>query len=188
MLAIRHGVMEVAGAMLRTSSRGHMARSLYTFPLLQQAPGSLAIQDPEGCVTGHAQLVRDAHHASQQLARAGVQRGDRVALLISPGTDFVRALWACWRAGATAVPLCVSHPAPELAYVLQDTTPRVLFTNAALRTLGDEALRQASVSTVPLPVEEARAPEGGEGGLDEALAGESVGDDLGALIVYTSGG
>lgn len=50
----------------------------------------------------------------------------RVALMIPPGFEFVVGLLGAWRAGGIAVPLCVSHPAPELAYVLDDTRPAIL--------------------------------------------------------------
>jgi malonyl-CoA/methylmalonyl-CoA synthetase len=44
-----------------------------------------------------------------------------VAFLVPPGFDYVRTQWAIWRAGGIAVPLCLSHPAPTLRYVLEDT-------------------------------------------------------------------
>ncbi|MEM7350730.1 MAG: hypothetical protein AAF657_07990, partial [Acidobacteriota bacterium] len=43
--------------------------------------------------------------------------GTRVALLLPPGFHFVAAQWGIWRAGGIAVPLALSHPPTELAYV-----------------------------------------------------------------------
>jgi len=45
----------------------------------------------------------------------------RVAFMVNPGFDYVKALWAIWQAGAIAVPLCITHPLPLLEYSLSDT-------------------------------------------------------------------
>lgn len=47
----------------------------------------------------------------------------RVAFMVEPSFDYVRLLWGIWRAGGVAVPLCLSHPGPELAHVLDDSRP-----------------------------------------------------------------
>ena len=41
--------------------------------------------------------------AAQELHRRGVQRGDRVAILVPPGIDAVCAVYACWQVGAVVV-------------------------------------------------------------------------------------
>lgn len=46
---------------------------------------------------------------------------ERVAFMVTPGFDYVRVLWGIWKAGGVAVPLCITHPAPALEYVLNDT-------------------------------------------------------------------
>ena len=45
----------------------------------------------------------------------------RVAFLIPPGFEYVATQWGIWRAGGIAVPLCVSHPRPELEYVITNS-------------------------------------------------------------------
>jgi malonyl-CoA/methylmalonyl-CoA synthetase len=56
----------------------------------------------------------------------------RVAFLVPPGFEYVAAQWGIWRAGGLAVPLAVSHPPPELAYVLDDATPSAAILHPAL--------------------------------------------------------
>lgn len=41
--------------------------------------------------------------------------------MVTPGFDYVRVLWGIWKAGGVAVPLCITHPAPALEFVLHDT-------------------------------------------------------------------
>ncbi len=52
----------------------------------------------------YAELLVAAREAAAALAERGVRPGDRVALALAPGTDFVVALHAVWRLGAVAVP------------------------------------------------------------------------------------
>ena len=50
----------------------------------------------------------------------------RVAFLFPPGFRYAAALWGIWRAGGVAVPLAVSHPRPELEYVVRDAEAAIL--------------------------------------------------------------
>jgi malonyl-CoA/methylmalonyl-CoA synthetase len=68
---------------------------------------------------------RDLLHASGQVATCLLQdendlRERRVAYLTPPGFEYTALQWGIWRAGGIAVPLCVSHPRPELEYVIED--------------------------------------------------------------------
>ena len=56
--------------------------------------------------------------------------GARVAFLCPPGAAFVTTLWAIWRAGGISVPLCTTHPADELRYVLEDSAAQVVVVHA----------------------------------------------------------
>jgi malonyl-CoA/methylmalonyl-CoA synthetase len=44
----------------------------------------------------------------------------QIGFMVNPGFDYVAVQWGIWRAGAMAVPLCLSYPLPSLQYVLQD--------------------------------------------------------------------
>lgn len=52
----------------------------------------------------------------------------RVALLAPPGLRYAASLLGIWRAGDLAVPLAVSHPRPELQYVIDDSQTSLLLT------------------------------------------------------------
>jgi O-succinylbenzoic acid--CoA ligase len=69
-----------------------------------RAPGALAVRTPSGECT-YAELRARAHTAAVELAARGVRRGERVALALPAGLDFVCALHACLLAGAVAVPV-----------------------------------------------------------------------------------
>ncbi|MBT6438800.1 MAG: acyl--CoA ligase, partial [Flavobacteriales bacterium] len=62
------------------------------------------------------------------LLKTGTKKGDRIAFLIAPEFDFVATLFAIWKLGAIAVPLCTIHPVDEWQYVIDDSqTKRVVY-------------------------------------------------------------
>jgi long-chain acyl-CoA synthetase len=54
------------------------------------------------------------------LAERGIQRGDRVAIMLQNTPHFVIALLGAWKAGATVVPLNPMYKSAEVAHVLSD--------------------------------------------------------------------
>ncbi len=70
-------------------------------------------------------------------------QGAPVAYLVAPGFDHVATQWAVWHAGGMAVPLALSHPAPELARMLADARPLLLVADEDLRDRAEEAVETA---------------------------------------------
>jgi len=89
----------------------------------------VAIVDADGEHT-YAELDAAADGAAHALLEAAGGADDlagaRVAVHVPSGFEYVTSLLAVWRAGGIAVPLCLSHPEPELAYVLEDTGARLV--------------------------------------------------------------
>ena len=85
----------------------------------------------------------------------------RIVFMVEPSFDYVRVQWAIWRAGGVAVPLCLTHPAPELEYVLDTTTPVMAIASSGyadlLRPLADARgirfllVEEMNDDPVPLP-------------------------------------
>jgi malonyl-CoA/methylmalonyl-CoA synthetase len=50
----------------------------------------------------------------------------RIAILATPGSDFVKLLLGTWRAGYVPVPLCTSHPEMELQHTIGTTKPSLI--------------------------------------------------------------
>jgi len=107
--------------------------------------------------------------------------GARVAFLVPPGARYVAVQWGTWLAGGVAVPLCLSHPRPELEYVLDDAEAGVAV--AAPGTLADR-LRPLAEARGSRFLTTAR-PRPGER-LDPPALPEVEPDDR-AMILYTSG-
>jgi len=56
----------------------------------------------------------------------------RICILVPPGWDYVVTLWGIWRAGGVAVPMAISHPAAELAHVIEDAEPEAIVAHPSL--------------------------------------------------------
>lgn len=86
----------------------------------QRHSARTAILAPEGEFTYNQLLDASARVAASLLNGAQDLAGRRVAFLVPPGFEYAAVQWGIWRAGGIAVPLCVSHPRPELEYVVLD--------------------------------------------------------------------
>jgi amino acid adenylation domain-containing protein len=94
-------------------------------------PNDVAIR-LNGHTMTYAGLNARANRMAHWLASQGLTEGARVALLLEPSFDFVAAMLAVFKMGATHVPLEPSYPLDRLAMILDDVRPAVTLTEAAL--------------------------------------------------------
>jgi len=85
-----------------------------------------ALIAPDGVWSYRDLLDRSAGVAAGLLAGSADLSEARVAFLIAPSCAHVATQWGIWRAGGIAVPLCASHPPPELAHVIDDAEASIL--------------------------------------------------------------
>jgi fatty-acyl-CoA synthase len=145
----------------------------------QMSPAKCALRF-EGEEIGYAALWERIEAATCHLLSRGVEPGDRVAYLGLNHPDYIAMLMALARIGAVSVPLNFRLAAAELAHVLTHAEASLLFTDASMAKLANQAATLAE----GVPVADAgelRAPPA-------AHAKDLVGsDDSDVLIVYTSG-
>jgi crotonobetaine/carnitine-CoA ligase len=79
----------------------------------------------------HAQAVQLAATRAAALANAGVQQGDRVALMSSNRGEFLELFLACGWLGAVVVPINTASMGPQIAYFLADSQARLLVIESA---------------------------------------------------------
>lgn len=156
--------------------------------LLEGRPDAPALWAPEnGRPLSYGRLAAAVDELAQQLASVGVENGDRVALALPPGPEFVELLLAIGSLGAAAAPLNPAYGGPEFSFYLGDLRPRAL-----LLPLGElEAARHAAhadvtlidVTLLPGGPPELSAPHGSATG---AVRVPPTPDHV-ALLLHTSG-
>ncbi len=93
--------------------------------------GRIAIATDDGETT-YADLDRDVRRFAGALARAGIHRGDRVAILLPDTPLFSMVFWGAIAAGAVAVPINTLLKAEKVRIILADCDPRVLLFDPSL--------------------------------------------------------
>ena len=94
----------------------------------RRTPAKVAMVDlASGRRFTYAQFdVRVSRLAGHLRDEFGVARGDRVTVLAQNATDILELQFACGRLGAVFLPLNTRLTVPELRYILDDASPRVM--------------------------------------------------------------
>ncbi|MGN0186795.1 MAG: AMP-binding protein [Paludibacteraceae bacterium] len=109
----------------------------------------------------------------------------RMAIVFADNSaEWIFAFYGSVRTGAITVPVDVQSTAGELAYIVGDCKPDLIFTTTAKRALVDEALSMAGVACSVLTEEDIDVS-----GVASEAVDEIVFDDMSQtmLIIYTSG-
>jgi len=86
------------------------------------------------------ELQDRSNQIANVLRERGVERGDRVAMVLPPGPDTAAAFFAVWKCGALLLSMSVLYGDEGIAHRLNDSTPRVLLTDADNAPRFDDAL------------------------------------------------
>ncbi|WP_434992983.1 AMP-dependent synthetase/ligase [Arthrobacter sp. Ld5] len=148
-----------------------------------------------------AEFLQQVRRLAKGLVASGVQPGDAVAVMSRTRYEWTLADVAIWFAGAVTVPVYETSSAHQVAWILEDAQPAVVFAEdeSRARVIEDAAARAGRSGTTSVVRLSSEAVDGvatlatlGEAGVavsDEALeaARSSRGLDDAASIVYTSG-
>jgi acetyl-CoA synthetase len=141
--------------------------------------------------TTYGDLSRFSGQLAHALAKRGIQRGDRVALLLPQSPEAVIGHLAIYKLGAIAVPLAALFGEDALVYRLAACTAKALITNAAGVARGRAIHDHIPSLSFVISVD---GPERNADGWREAIDGEDaffqIADTLPddpALMIFTSG-
>lgn len=146
----------------------------------------VAIIDSNGTYS-YASLLK----LSQSIAKSILQRtcgkdleGCCVTFLCANDVSYVATLWAIWRNGGIAVPLCKSHPANMYEYTIKDCEAGILVASSEFACKLEPIAKKDEVDVLFLG-----DTTENETNLDLTLLeqGEQNWDERDAMIVYTSG-
>ncbi|WP_207284213.1 non-ribosomal peptide synthetase, partial [Pseudomonas sp. FW300-N2F2] len=112
---------------------------------VQRTPDDLAVLGGEQRLS-YRQLNERANRLAHYLRKQGVAPDSRVAICVERSVDMVVGLLAVLKAGGGYVPLDPAYPAERIAFMLQDSAPVAVLTQAGTRVL----LSQAQVPLIDL--------------------------------------
>ncbi len=104
---------------------------------VQRDPDALSVIEVGGERLTFAQLWDRAGRVAGGLRAAGLQRGDRAAIRLPNGIDWVIAFWGAQLAGVVAVPVNTRFTESEVEYVVSDSGARHVFEPEARLPDGD---------------------------------------------------
>ena len=145
-----------------------------------RSPNAIAVSCESRMMT-YRELDQAANRLAGRLTERGVSPGRRVALLLPRSVEAIVAMVALLKIGATYVPIDPAAPAARMQFVLDDSAPVAILTNAELRPRLD-GCDLPVVDIVDIgDIGDARS----EVGACPTLTGSGP-DDI-AYIIYTSG-
>ena len=157
----------------------------------EQPSATWLIAPETGAVMSYAQLQRDSRDLSRFLLGMGIHKGDKVALMLHNGYQTARLLIGVMYGGFMVAPLNLLAQPSQLAYVLEHSDTRVVFTSEEfaerLKTALAGIKRDITVIAINTDAHEifdrAALPDAKLPGMQ--LPNVSETDD--ALLMYTSG-
>jgi acyl-CoA synthetase (AMP-forming)/AMP-acid ligase II len=160
-------------------------------PTLLEGPAdSPALLAPEdGASLTYGQLAAAVIELARRLGSLGIEPGDRVALALPAGPEFVELLFAIASLGAAAAPLNPSYAEPEFSFYLDDLQPRALLLPAGELEAARRAAHPA-VTLIDVKLSSGRSPdlEASQAYVPSSAARTAAPspDDV-ALLLHTSG-
>ncbi|MBR0897090.1 acyl--CoA ligase [Bradyrhizobium tropiciagri] len=156
----------------------------------KQRPNQVAYWDSSRSVT-YGELARRTASIAANLTKAGLRDGDRIAIYLPNGIDWVEACFAALRAGAVIVPISYDAAEGEISYRLTDAGCGFVVTTTARQELTGKIFRDAAIAPTCI-FAGAEAEKSGislaglASGCDAAPA-DPDDIDRSSFIIYTSG-
>src|SRR5713226_2701951 len=124
---------------------------------LQFYPGRTALAR-DGRLLTFRELYTRVEGIAATLTSHGFGVGDRLALLLPNGPDYIELIYACSMLGVIAVPLNTRLSTKEIDRVLEDARPHGIVRHSSLAVPGVQLSWQQVVDEEPLPIRSDPAP------------------------------
>jgi long-chain acyl-CoA synthetase len=153
---------------------------------------SLTATISEGGRRTYAELDESARRFAAELLSAGIQPGDRVAVMVPNVPAFTIAYFGVLYAGCVVVPLNTLLVANEVAFQLEDSEARALVVHEMVAPAGIEGARRVASCRHIYTAGRDSLCDGDKRLVDDIRSGltadlaQTAGDDT-AVILYTSG-
>src|SRR4051794_40813022 len=144
--------------------------------------GKTAFIDPARRLT-YGELAERVARVGPMLARLGLQREDRLAMIMLDTVDFPVLFWGAIRAGIIPIPLNTLLPVEQFHYILQDSRAKALFVSPSFITAAETARAGLPLKTLVV-AGEAPAQYPSFGKLLEADSGAAPAETSGDEVAF----
>jgi long-chain acyl-CoA synthetase len=157
------------------------------FRRAEQEPGAVVMRRKDGAgwpVVTAAEFRDQVVEVAKGLIAAGVEHGDRVALMSRTRYEWTLVDYAIWSVGAVTVPIYETSSAEQVRWILSDSAAKAAFVELDAH---EETVREAAPELKALWRVDGTLETGGVAGSDvDERRKRVVAADL-ATVVYTSG-
>lgn len=159
-----------------------MTRALFD-ALCREDSTSRVVVDVDARVFDARTLLSQSSSRARLLLRDGRPlAGERVAIIVEPGAEWLTWVLAVWRVGGAAVPLLVDQPLPEIAHALAEARVETVVTTSRERARLAAVLAEARVLDAGVLDDRDRTTAD-----DTSRAGPTIDGEQVALVLFTSG-
>ena len=113
------------------------------FRTARRVPRAIAVIERDRLELSYEQLAGRVLRLAGGLARLGVRRGGRVALVAQNCSAYIELLYACWTLGAAVIPVNARLHPKEVAFILDDAASQVCFMTNEVDTAAVDGARAA---------------------------------------------
>ncbi len=166
-----------------------MNLATYLTQAVKRFPEAIALMDDQVRWT-YRDLYEECTAVAANMQRLGLFAGDHVLAVLKNRRETIVVYWTCQLLGLIYTPLNFRMPTGEIAYCINDASPRVIFYEEENRATVEEALRQAqhAVKTIAVGTSSGADTFNALRRRGEALqAVPAVSGDAIAIMLYTSG-
>ena len=149
-------------------------------------PDSPALIVVDGATVTYGELFERSQHVAALLHRAGLRRGDGVALVLPNRPEFFEITWGCQLSGLYYSAVNTHFTVDEVAYVLSDSEAKAVFIDESMAELAEHLLQNNPGIAVYISVG-AALPGWRSYGDALSSAGEAPPISDGSEMLYSSG-
>jgi acyl-CoA synthetase (AMP-forming)/AMP-acid ligase II len=136
-----------------------------------------------------SELANRVERIAAALSRRGLRTGDRLAVLLPNGPEYIELVYACSRLGVIVVPLNTRYSSGEIDRVLKDTSPRALVRHSGSAPTRANLEWQLALDKEPLEASNRLCPEVyycPEAILAIVYTGGTTGEAKGVMLTHTN--
>jgi acyl-CoA synthetase (AMP-forming)/AMP-acid ligase II len=148
---------------------------------------SAVVMAGSGTRLSYGALEDRANQIARFLREQGLRRGDALAVLLENRPEFLEVFWGAQRAGLYVVPVSWRLKADEIAYILENSAAKILFTSELHAGVAMEAGRLARLERLVCTGAPPSGFLGYEGALAALPAAPIPDESLGRDMMYSSG-